>query len=316
MLDGNWFLEQIGADLDRGRQLRVMAEGVLRPSTTPAAFYEVLGQQEQHHATAQEGRNGEGREGPQEAGQARQAPRSRASDTPAQELRSAELAGKISAYQATDLASALTEYKQLGLRLAPPGAWLNGTIRPVLGHKDSAAIVLVYPFDPIYPIRCWAWWDVGVWVGPRHTNYGDGSVCAFEPADTIGAWRPGDPLLQMLDYIACWIARHIFLKRIGRWPGPQSLHTALERLTDHAHDELCGCGSRELYDACHRPRDLAMSESERRIEFLRFCPHPFRHPPRTQEDCMQLAMQIPVSVGHMRARYELPCMLRTPFSIK
>jgi hypothetical protein len=296
-----------------------MAEGVLRPSTAPAAFFEVLGQQELHNATpekerSRKGREGrEGREGPQETPQAR---RSRPSNSSAQELRSAELGGKISTYHATDLAGALAEYSQFRLRLAPPGAWLTGTIRPVPAQEDNAVVILVYPFEPFYPIHCWAWWDTGIWVGPRHTNYGDGSVCAFEPADTTGVWRGGDPLLQLLDYIACWIARHIFLKRRGRWPGPQSLHTAFERLTEHAPNELCGCGSPYLYEVCHRPSDTAMAETERIAEFLRFCPHPFRNPPRTKSDCLRIAMQRPISIGYARARYELPRMLRTPFSIR
>jgi hypothetical protein len=315
MLNGNWFLDQIGADLDHGRQLRVMAEGVLRPSTAPAAFSEVLGLLEQHNATDQEARDREGREGRERAQEAGQAGSSRPSHSSSQELRSAELTGKISTYHATDLASALTEYRQLRLRLAPPGAWLTGTIRPVPALEDNATIVLVYPFEPVYPIRCWAWWDVGIWVGPRHTNYGDGSVCAFEPADTTGVWRPGDPLLQLLDFVACWVGRHIYLKQTGRWPGPQSLHTAFERLTEHAAKELCGCGSRQLYEVCHRPHDTAISETERKTEFLRFCPHPFRNPPRTLSDCLGFAMQQPLSIGYLRARYDLSHMLRTPYSI-
>jgi hypothetical protein len=194
--------------------------------------------------------------------------------------------------------------------------WLSGPIQPIPGLPDSASIVMVYPFKASYAIRGWAWWDCGIWVGPRHTNYGDGSICAFEPTDPTGIWRPGDPLLQLLHYWASWLGRHIYLTRLGRWPGPQSLHTAFERINEHRPHEMCGCGSGEQYAQCCHSKDVALPTAARQEEFSKFFPWPFRQPPKTYQDCMRLAMQPPVSAGQIRARQQLPRMLRTPYPVR
>jgi hypothetical protein len=38
--------------------------------------------------------------------------------------------------------------------------------------------------------------------------------------------------VELLDLQIVWIARHLYLRRFGRWPGRQVLHTAFERLRE------------------------------------------------------------------------------------
>jgi hypothetical protein len=59
-------------------------------------------------------------------------------------------------------------------------------------------------------VKSWAFYSsaVGVfWIGPRHTNFPDGSICAFEPRD--GTWCFGDSLVELLDLYTVWAIRHI-----------------------------------------------------------------------------------------------------------
>ena len=86
----------------------------------------------------------------------------------------------------------MAEYPQLVLRTAHPGVWLSGWIQPVIGIRAEAWLELCYPYAPAVPIKAWAWWERGTWIGPRHTNYGDGSICAYErqitPGIAAGRW--------------------------------------------------------------------------------------------------------------------------------
>ncbi|MEX2167769.1 MAG: hypothetical protein WD851_00540 [Pirellulales bacterium] len=60
-----------------------------------------------------------------------------------------------------------------------------------------------------------------------------------------------------MDAIALWIARQTFLAEFGRWPGPQVMTTAGERLYFQAPGELCGaCDSGLRYSRCHQDFDL------------------------------------------------------------
>src|SRR5690606_16184896 len=100
---------------------------------------------------------------------------------------------------------------------------------------------------------------VGVVAGRRlggpttyeHEPSFGGSICAFDRTDAVP-----DDFSVHLDLMSLWLARHINLSVFGRWPGPQVLHTAYERLHEHAENELCGCTSGRLYDRCCRQADL------------------------------------------------------------
>ncbi len=112
-------------------------------------------------------------------------------------------------------------------------------------------------------VRSWAFWGDPIalpsWIGPRHTNFTDGSICAFEPTD--GTWLFGDPLVDLLDFYSVWAVRQLHLRVFGTWPGPQAVPHAYERILEFNDHELCGCGSRgKLYKDCCRGKDGKLNQ--------------------------------------------------------
>lgn len=282
-------LSRIGEDLDSDRQPIVFGGGVLRPATAvlrdsnlrDESTQEVSasGGEEQRVWQSPEAGVGTpaGTEGP-EAGSRQRTPgeHSGAWGPPgsiASKQRESGLVessdgittrqqgGILSLGQQSDLAGALSVYRQLVVRQSPPGVWLTGSIRPLPELGEEATIILAYPCDESLPVRTWAWWSVGVWIGPRHTNL-DGSACVYEPGDPFGGWRRGQPLIELLDMTSTWLARHLHLRYFGRWPGRQVLHTALERSDFMEPNELCGCGSSVRYADCHSAPDSAMTDQQ------------------------------------------------------
>jgi hypothetical protein len=136
---------------------------------------------------------------------------------------------------------------------------------------------MVSPFEPLRRVSSWAWWTTGIWVGPRHTNYPDGSICSFEESD--GTWNTRDSLVPLLDLHSVWLVRHLHLRHFGRWPGRQVLHTAYERVAENGACEFCGCDSGELYAACCQQRDLAIPPHIRYRKFIRHFRTRERRPP-------------------------------------
>lgn len=183
-----------------------------------------------------------------------------------------------------DLGVVAAAYPSLRVRVTPPVVWLLSTNRPIEGLPDKAYLLTAISMDAKAlvpgrpnPISSWAWWDLGIWIGPRHTNYGDGSICSFEPKH--GTWRPGESLIKLLDLHSVWIARQLHLRHLGRWPGDQVIHTAYERVAENAPDELCGCGSFRRYDECHRALDEATPAYQRDRGFHARMRNPARRPP-------------------------------------
>lgn len=119
-------------------------------------------------------------------------------------------------------------------------------------------------------VRSWAFWTHELaaltWIGPRHTNFGDGSICAYEPSDET--WRFGDSLVRLLDLYSVWAARHLHLETFGTWPGLQVSHFAIERIVEQRDNELCGCGASERrYAECCKSMDLAQMRVADAVQF-------------------------------------------------
>lgn len=120
-------------------------------------------------------------------------------------------------------------------------------------------------------LRSWGFWgsdSIGYeWIGPRHTNFPDGSICAFEPTD--GSWRVGEPLVELLDIYTVWAIRHLHLRVFGRWPGPQAVRFPYERLLEIRSDECCGCeDSRGPYGRCCEPHDRRRNQIAEALHFM------------------------------------------------
>ena len=179
-----------------------------------------------------------------------------------------------------ELVGARAAYPSMRISLSPRGAWLLVAIQPLVSLRETGFILTQLGIDNktvLTTVKSWAWWDVGIRIGPRHTNYGDGSICSYEP--THRTWRVGDPLGNLLDLNSLWICRHQHLRFIGRWPGDQTLHTAFERLAEHRPGELCGCGSLRPYTECHKHADLLIDPVERRRLFSAHAPNASRRIP-------------------------------------
>ena len=118
------------------------------------------------------------------------------------------------------------------------------------------------------------------WIGPRHTNFPDGSVCAFEPADKT--WVIGDPLVTLLDLYTLWALRHLHLQVFGRWPGHQAVRHPYERILELREDEHCGCDmSDKLYGKCCRDRDLRRDRIADAVNFIILASGGLRKPPNS-----------------------------------
>lgn len=294
-------LKQIGDDLDRGRTLVVYRGGEVWPSAGRPDLTELGSSEgvikngpddeEPPGSGGSAAEQGQGAAGDGAAG-------SRASHAVASLLRDAGVAHDVE----HDLVEATEAYPRMRPRLASPGVWLDGVVRPVHGMRDAASIRVVYPLDLTLPVRAWAWWSDGVWIGPRHTNYGDGSICGYEPSD--GVWDRSLPLVRLLDIYAGWITRHLYLRVFGRWPGAQVLHTPYERLTEHRPGERCGrphCAAKRTYESCCMPKDKALNWKEVEGQFRALYPNPVRRAPANALECQRFASQRPLSPAYYNA---------------
>jgi hypothetical protein len=117
------------------------------------------------------------------------------------------------------------------------------------------------------------------WIGPRHTNFPDGSICAFDQQD--GTWSFGDTLVELLDLYTLWVLRHLHLKMFDRWPGMQSIPYVYERILELRDDEYCGCAnSQTLYKDCCKDSDRRRSVIKEALHFMRATMGGLRKPPQ------------------------------------
>lgn len=148
------------------------------------------------------------------------------------------------------------------------GLWIIVKSNP-LGHEGpQVTFVIGYPYSNAIEPRAWAFWKLGdfpKFVGPRHTNFPDASICAFGPGD----WRRADGVVALADFYSTWVIRQLYLQKFGRWPGRQHGASALYRRTEFSADEWCGCGSGKRYKECHQEADNSLSEEAAREEHRR-----------------------------------------------
>lgn len=161
--------------------------------------------------------------------------------------------------------------------------WLLTESALLPGLRQRAVFLTVISFAPTI-VRSWGFWTdlltAPTWIGPRHTNFPDGSVCAFEPTD--GTWVIGDPIVELLDIHTLWALRHLYLRLFGRWPGYQAVRHPYERILELREDEYCGCGkSEKLYGECCREKDLARNRMADAVDFILHFSGGLRSPPNS-----------------------------------
>lgn len=255
-------LAEIGDAMDRGDYPRIGANGSVAPGPDRSPSKNLPGEKGNHVARQGEPAGSGGSEAGQGQGPAR--PGSPGTEgAQAQLLRQPGLTRSVR----NDLEEAFAEHHLVGLRVASPVVWLLLEVHPLPPLPDQALLLVCYPLSQNDEPRSWAWWHTGVWIGPRHTNFPDGSICSH--AKTDGVWSPGDPLLPLLDLYAVWVLRHLHLRHLGRWPGHQDVKVAYERVHELRPDELCGCGSEMRYSECHQSEDEARKPHELYFEFVR-----------------------------------------------
>lgn len=164
-----------------------------------------------------------------------------------------------------------TAYPETRVWFQEEGMWLltNSAVLNGLGKK--ATFLVAVPFDPQLRVRSWGFWTTAIgvcWIGPRHTNWPDGDICAYTPADLT--WRPGASLVKLLDLNTLWALRQLHFEELGRWPGRHSAPHPYERITELRADEFCGCENGHLlYRDCCLAADLAADRARIAIDFCR-----------------------------------------------
>jgi hypothetical protein len=196
--------------------------------------------------------------------------RSQGTQAPADSTRS--LGGRRRARYQAEVRELRWQYPGTYFRIDDSGLWIVVPAFPLGTSGPQLIQITAVPDDPNIRILTWAFWisdDRCAWVGHRHTNYPDGSVCAFPPDG--GAWKDGDPLVRYVDRICEWSARHIFCWLDGYWPGPQDAICRYYRVGEGRAQELCFCHSGKTYFECCRPLDLLQSCASDRELFKSNC---------------------------------------------
>jgi hypothetical protein len=184
-------------------------------------------------------------------------------------------------YKRQDIEKLMGLYPKTTIWQRNQGYWLL-VESAVFDDFDRAAIFLVGLSTEQKIVRSWGFWRESAvtrcWIGPRHTNFPDGSICAFVPAD--GTWLFGDPIVELVDLYTVWSARHLHFEIFGRWPGAQDSFHPYERLLEFHKDEFCSCGSVARYGHCCRDSDLARNRISDAIAFSLRPETGRREPPR------------------------------------
>lgn len=150
------------------------------------------------------------------------------------------------------------------------GAWLVFTSQLLDGLSRKARFAVAVPFTTDR-VKAWGFWEGALqplhWIGPRHTNFPEGSVCAFNIFDPS---PPGDhDLVGLFDIYTLWAARHLHQEVFGSWPGRHVGHFATERIFEFKSKELCGCGSEDLlYQDCCARGDSGLLSPKVLVDFI------------------------------------------------
>ncbi len=151
----------------------------------------------------------------------------------------------------------LLYYPQARFQTVEGGLWIMTQICPIGRGGPLFWVCLFLPDNLVFGPKAFAFAEIGKSprpVGPRHTNFPDGSICAL--TDDDDAWRPNDSPLVLLNLYAQWLVGQLFLEIEGYWPGPQVGLSAVYRSVEFLPPEWCHCGGEKRYGECHSGADL------------------------------------------------------------
>ena len=267
-------LREIGKQLDRNQYPRAYNGGVVQPGD--AAIVSSIPGEDIKNVTERQRRSAAGSwQGT--TGRQRSASRPRPSGTATPLVNS----GLREKYEA-ELKAVRSAYPDTTIWQQAEGMWLLTNSSVISGLGKKATFLTALPFSGSSIQKSWGFWTTPIfwqWIGPRHTNFPDGSICAFEPRDDT--WRSGDSITRLLDLYTLWALRHEHLRVFDRWPGRQSVPWPYERLDELQDDESCGCSnSGEFYADCCKKNDQAQPRLKIYFDFMRFTQgHMIRKPP-------------------------------------
>jgi len=175
------------------------------------------------------------------------------------------------AYEA-ELAAVWEAYPKTAIWPQAEGLWLRVESSIFHGLGKTATFLTAIPYSESQIPRSWGFWITPIsweWIGPRHTNFPDGSICAFDLSDKT--WFPGDSIVKLLDLYTLWALRQEHLNVFGHWPGLQSAPYPYERLEELSDDEYCGCNkSGRRYKDCCKKNDQSYTKLKVFLDFIKF----------------------------------------------
>lgn len=279
-------LQRIGRQLDRDIFPSVKNGGLVTPSES--AVPSTLGA-EKYHASRQQ-RRPEGRPWEGKGGGQWPVRRSWPSRRPWSARQTTPLVSRSLQARYEDQLDAIRgAYPDAQVWQKEDGLWLLTESRLLPGLRQTAIFLTGLSYTAAI-VHGWGFWSGPLsgptWIGPRHTNFPIGSICAFHPSD--GTWIVGDPIVELLDLYTLWALRHLHLEVFGRWPGPQAVLHPYERLIELKEDECCGCGEgSKVYRDCCRDRDMARNRVADAVDFVIRFAGGLREPPHSIRTCIR-----------------------------
>lgn len=272
-------LQEIGFQLDRNQFPRVHNGGIVKPSNATIAT-STLGEDINNVTQRQRRPETRSRQGATGWQRPTYRPRSPGRTAPI-------ISPSLRTLYEAQLDTVQEVYPDTKIWHQEGGLWLLTESTVLAGLGKKATFLTAFPYSLALSARSWGFWTTSIsteWIGPRHTNFPDGSICAFEPQDKT--WSSGDSIVKLLDLYSLWALRHEHLRVFDRWPGYQSVHHPYERLSELKDDEFCGCGnSNAHYKDCCQKHDLSRNRIADAIEFqLIFAGEKRRKPPQAITD--------------------------------
>jgi len=270
-------LAEIGMQLDSGGYPAVYDGGFVGPCKPPVKSQPQGQEKENGESGSREGQPAWQRSRPWSAPQPWSRPRSRVARwtrTAARSRTCTEAASDVDAdlrrqYEA-ELDDVCFAYPGAKVWQYGNGMWLRTESSLLRGLTKRATFLTAIPFVAGHRAIGWGCWTTPVsasWIGPRHTNFPDGSVCAFEPSD--GTWSIGDRIVELLDLYTLWALRHLYLEVFSRWPGYQAVPIPYERIQELREGEFCGCErSDRRYEECCKRADSALDQLQALMQFV------------------------------------------------
>jgi hypothetical protein len=240
-------LDAIGAALFAGRPMRVGYKGLVHPKPT----FVTQAEKDSQNGQSEGSRRSEPGSRQRRQGSRRQGsswPRPRHSDS------SELLRWAVGDCEQVD--ALRRKYPSAKITSDPVGTWLAVRTAPIGATGPQALLLIAVPSSSAR-VEAWAFWtkkSETIWIGPRHTNLPNGSICAFPlKSDCLDCeW----PLRLYVDLLSEWCARHLYLAIYEKWPGPQEGLWVGYRLRETRPGECCPrCANLNLYEACCKSQD-------------------------------------------------------------